>query len=321
MIVKLPVNATKIEAARGLSIDELLGLSLKPISIQNAKNIARRSNVFLEWAFRREGQDAPFTLLQQVKITKKKKGGKKRRAFTDQELRLVFNPTTLGRSNQPSPYMFWLPLIGVHSGMRINEIAQLDLADLVVRDGIACFNVTDEPDPDEEADLFEIGVKSVKTEAAKRLVPIHTSLIRLGLLEYAKALAAAGHTRLFPDLVGGRDGPGQPASKHFGRYCDRIGLADKKLVFHSFRHGAVGRMRSLRVPKELRKVVVGHSMLEETHDDYGDMFNDYSTADKREAVEALTFEDIIDYEALKAKAPALPDLARAIARNERRKAE
>ncbi|MDQ9171920.1 site-specific integrase [Oxalobacteraceae bacterium R-40] len=318
VIVKLPVNSTKIQTTRGLNIDEVLELGLQPISIQNAKNIARRANVFLEWVCRREGHQVPFKLLEQVRITKKKKGVKKRRAFTDDELRIVFHPATLGVSTQPSPYMFWVPLIGVHTGMRINEIAQLDLADLIIRDGIPCFNVTDLPDLEEEAELVEVSGKSVKTEAAKRLVPIHQRLIELGLLEYAKVLRAAGHTRLFPDLTGGRDGPGQPASKQFGRYCDRIGLTDLKLVFHSFRHGAVGRMRSQRVHKELRKVVIGHSLLEETHDDYGDIVNDYSARDKQEAIEALRFDDIIDYAALKTKVPSLADLNRALARNLRR---
>lgn len=63
---------------------------------------------------------------------KKLKSAKKRRAFTDDELRVVFNPATLGKSTQASPYMFWLPLIGAHTGMRINEIAQLLLSDLVM---------------------------------------------------------------------------------------------------------------------------------------------------------------------------------------------
>jgi integrase len=35
--------------------------------------------------------------------------------------------------------MYWLPLIGLHSGMRINEIAQLALADISLQDGIHAF--------------------------------------------------------------------------------------------------------------------------------------------------------------------------------------
>lgn len=53
---------------------------------------------------------------------------------------------------------------------------------------------------------------------------------------------------------------------------------------------------------------------------YGDMFNDYSARDKQEAIEALRFDDLIDYQALKANAPTLINLNRAMTRNERRKA-
>ena len=317
VILKLPANRSKLEAARGLDVDAVLDLRLPPMSVQNAKNIARRATKFLRWASKREGKPLPFVLLDHVRVTKKLKGGKKRRAFTDAELKIVFAPDTLGVSNQASPYMFWMPLIGVHTGMRINEIAQLDLSDIVEIDGITCFSVTDQPDPEEEAELAQ--AKSVKTEAAKRIVPIHDALLRLGLLEYGKALRSAGHGKLFPDLSPGRDGPGQAASKQFARYCDRIGLSDSMLVFHSFRHGAVGRMRSAHVQKELRMVVVGHSALEDTHDSYGDMHGDYSVHDKKKAIQALDFDQVINYDALRERAPGPEELRRSLARKGRLK--
>lgn len=214
--------------------------------------------------------------------------------------------------------MFWLPLIGAHSGMRINEIAQLLLSDLVMLDGVHCFNVTDSPDPDEEPEEAA-RAKTIKTEAGKRIVPVHAQLIELGLWAYADALKSAGHSRLFPDLVGGRDGPGQPASKQFGRYCDRIKLTDAELVFHSFRHGAVGRMRSAKVAKELRMVVVGHSAAEDTHDDYGDIQNDYSVHDKLAAIAALDFDAVVDYAALRARTPTLAALEHSLTAKAKRK--
>lgn len=311
VVTKLPPNSTKLAATRDLSTDAILLLGLPPNSIVNAKNIARRATNFLKWACKREGFKCLFELCDDVKITKKKKGAKNRRAFTDDELRVVFNPETFGTSAQAGPYIFWLPLIGVHTGMRINEIGQLMVSDLVIKDGVHCFDVNDEPDQDEEAELN----KSVKTEAAKRLVPVHSRLIELGLLDYAVALRNAGHRRLFPDLSDeARDGPGQPASKHFARYCNRIGLSNPMLVFHSFRHGAVGRMRAAGVPKELRMVVVGHSALEDTHDGYGDINNDHSIISKHDAIEALNFDSALDYVALRTAAPTVHDLKRALAR-------
>jgi integrase len=302
IIKKMPANSTKLANTRELSVDELVALGLPPMSLTNAKNIARRTNKFLRFAFRREGVDAPFQLLDEVKVAKRAKGENRRQVFTDDDLRLIFNPETLATGQQAKPYMYWVPLIALHSGMRINEIAQLLLSDLTVIDGIECFNVTDEPDPNDEDDKQELARrKSVKTEAGKRVVPIHPKLIELGLLSYAQTLRQAGHTRLFPDLAtDNRDGPGQPASKQFGRYLNRLKLTDRRLVFHSFRHGAVEHLRGhTDLPRELRKLVVGHSPYEDTHDGYGNVEKSYSTRQKFDAISRLNFDSAIDYAGLK----------------------
>ena len=313
MIGKIPANRTKIAKTRGMSIDELTALDAPKLSPQSAKNVAMRTNRFLTWAFRREGGKPPFELMGNVRINARLKTVQ-RRAFTDDELRTLFDPATYAKGRQQSPYMYWLPLIGLHSGMRINEIAQLALADMVSRDGIVCFHVTD--DDIEEAQGRR--AKRVKTDAGRRIVPVHDDLVNLGLLDYIQAVRQDGYNVLFPELIGGRDGPGQPASKYFARYCDRVGLRDPGLVFHSFRHGAVGRMRSAGIAKELRMVVVGHSAAEDTHDGYGDIKNDFSIADRKRAIDALDFRQALDYRELRKLRPTLTALRNAVAKAQTR---
>jgi integrase len=313
MIGKIPANRTKIASAGALSIDELTVLDIQKLSPQSTKNIAQRTNNFLNWAFRREGGKAPFELMGNVRITVRSKTVN-RRAFMDDELRILFNAATYAQGRQQSPYMYWLPLIGLHTGMRINEIAQLALADIGWKDGIACFHVTDD-DADNAKDRR---AKRVKTDAGRRIVPVHDALVSLGLLDYAQIVRQDGHKVLFPELIGGRDGPGQPASKHFARYCDRVGLRDPALVFHSFRHGAVGRMRTAGIAKELRMVVVGHSPADDTHDGYGDIKNDFSIADRKRAVDALNFDQVLDYITLSELRPEKSDLNAALVRAQSR---
>ena len=291
-IVKVPTNRTKSALTRSLSIDEMVTLKIPKISSQTVKNNAQRTNNFLAWAFRREGGKPPFELMNKMRITARSKKIQ-RRAFTDDELRTLFSTATYEQGQQQSPYMYRLPLIGLHSGMRINEIAQLELADLISYADTVCFNVDDDGD-DGEDDTMSRRAKRVKTDAGRRVVPIHGALIDAGLLDYVDALRREGHSALFPELAGGRDGPGQAASKQFARYCDRVGLVDRALVFPSFRHGAVGRMRAAGIAKELRKVVVGHSAAEDTHDGYGDIKNDFSIADRKRAINALKFENALD---------------------------
>lgn len=309
IISKVPTNRTKIAIARDLTLDEMIALDVPKLSPQSAKNVAIRTNRFLAWAFRREGGKPPFELMGNTRITARSKTVQ-RRAFTDDELRTLFSPATYAQGRQQSPYMYWLPLIGLHTGMRINEIAQLALADIASHNGIACFHVTDDGD-DESKDRR---AKRVKTDAARRIVPVHDALVNLGLLDYVQMVRLDGHNILFPELIGGRDGPGQPASKQFARYCDRVGLKDTGLVFHSFRHGAVGRMRAAGIPKELRMVVVGHSAVEDTHDGYGDIKNDFNISDRKRAIDALKFENVLNYDSMKKLRPALIDLQVAIQR-------
>ena len=303
VISRIPANRTKIATARELSIDQMMALDVPKLSPQSTKNIAQRTNNFLSWAFRREGSKPPFELMGNVRITTRSKTVH-RRAFTDDELRTLFLPTTYALGRQRSPYMYWLPLIGLHTGMRINEIAQLELADIGSRDGIAYLHVTD----DDVDEVEGRRAKRVKTNAGRRIIPIHTALLKLGLLDYARIVSQDGHNVLFPELIGGRDGPGQPASKYFARYCDRVGLRDPGLVFHSFRHGAVSRMRAAGIAKELRMVVVGHSATEDTHDGYGDIKNDFGLTDRKRAIQALDFNGILDYEALFTLRPSLNEL-------------
>jgi len=308
-IEKVPANRTKIALARSLSLDEMAALDVPKLGPQSAKNVAMRTNRFLVWAFRREGGKPPFELMGNVRITARSKTVQ-RRAFTDDEISTLFSPATYAQGRQQSPYMYWLPLIGLHSGMRINEIAQLALADIGLHGGIPCFHVTDEGD-DETTNRR---AKRVKTDTGRRIVPVHDALINLGLLDYVHTVRQDDHNVLFPELIGGRDGPGQPASKQFARYCDRVGLKDPALVFHSFRHGAVGRMRAAGIRKELSMVVVGHTPADDVHDSYGDIKNDFGIADRKRAVAALQFESVLDYENLKKLRPTPKNLREAVGR-------
>ena len=64
--------------------------------------------------------------------------------------------------------------IGMFTGARLNEICQLDIAD-VKQDGDTWFlNITDEGDDN----------KRIKSKAGRRKVPLHSELIRLGFLDF-----------------------------------------------------------------------------------------------------------------------------------------
>lgn len=314
-IFRIPKNRQKMPATRGKTIAEMLLIpNLELLSPATVKDEALRANLFLDWIFHHEGAKPPFILLEKFKA--EKADARQRRPFNDDELRLVFNPSILCNDRRPSPYKFWLTLVGLHTGARINEIAQLDLADIISVDGISCFNFTDELDQG-----VSIGPgrqkKRLKTEAGKRIVPIHSHLIELGLLEYVNLLREEGHVMLFPDLAHAKKNYGSLASKWFAHNCDRIGLKDPALTFHSFRHGATTLLAKKNVQRELRKVIVGHSHHDDVHDHYIHLAGMFSVFEKQQAIELLDFSNVIDYSGLKKIAPTLKELRQALARNGR----
>jgi integrase len=142
------------------------------------------------------------------------------------------------------PHRKWVPLIGMYSGMRIGEICQLEVADIIEVGGTPAF------------DINEAGDKRLKTPQSERIIPIHPELIRLGLLEYVNDLRKKGVTRLFPELRKGRDGYSQSVSRWFGRFKKTFGFEPQ---FHSLRHTVATKLREAGVPMDLISDILGHS--------------------------------------------------------------
>ena len=91
---------------------------------------------------------------------------------------------------------YWLPLLGIYHGNRLEEFAQLHRADVHQEDGIWFLDINDEGD------------KQVKNEQSKRRVPLHPELLRLGFLTYVEKTAPNADDRVFPLLR-----PGGPDKK------------------------------------------------------------------------------------------------------------
>ena len=198
----------------------------------------------------------------------------RRELFTEDELVQIFSadwfkkgtgtPNQYGRYTSFRPFHYWLPLLALYLGGRINELCQLYLADIRVdKNGVAYidFNL-DASDKmmDEEAQTG--GDKSLKTVNAIRQVPIHPRLIELGLLEYVDALKAAGYDRLFPELKHNKiKGYRAAASKWFNEnYFGKVlGFPrDGKKTFHSLRHTFINAVDEFETNERTIAQLVGH---------------------------------------------------------------
>lgn len=165
------------------------------------------------------------------------------------------------------PHYYWLPLLGLFTGGRLNELAQLYLADIKTTDEgtpYIDFNLegadkrhVDDSDQPAAAD------KSLKTISSAREIPIHKNLLELGFLEYCAALRTAGHVRLFPELkFDAKKGYGKAAGKWFNeRFLGhnlKIARNGRK-TFHSLRHNYATALGAAGVPTTVKSDLMGHS--------------------------------------------------------------
>ena len=203
-------------------------------------------------------------------------------------------PLYIAGAKRVNDWRFWVPLICLFSGMRLNEACGLGVSDVRTSpEGIAYFHVRD-----------DIDGQRLKSNAARRRIPVHSSLVEIGFLRFVATAARAGQTRLFEDLEG--DGSGYFSarpSKFFAdlrpRYIDKKPEHPGRLTFHSIRHTVTTRLRAAGVREDVSKALVGHEQ-DDVHGHYGDV--DIPTL--QDAVEKIV------YPGLDLSAVAQPDAKR-----------
>lgn len=254
----LPANISRLSKYRGKTIPELLEMKATPQSETNCSKKIERISTMFKWALdekRKWGIDAnPFTGFGQADDNKTD-----RRPFTHDELQLILNHPTFQEKKFNTTYSFWLIPLATYTGARLGELAQLDLKDFTEVDGIQCIDINDIDAPElvpAEGDRK----KRVKTKNAKRLVPLHPELIRIGIIRYVFTLLGRGEQHLFPELSRKRrDGPAHAASNWFGRFRTKVGINTKQeAVFHSFRHMFITNILDNGVSPHMLAPIVGH---------------------------------------------------------------
>tara|TARA_R110002095_G_C4236908_1_gene238561 strand:+ start:113 stop:1831 length:1719 start_codon:yes stop_codon:yes gene_type:complete len=263
VILKLPPNWTKVAAIKELSIKDAATkaekLALLPMSDTNINKILRFTGSIWNWIIRNydDVTNNPFTGMN---ISIKSQARDERFPFTQDELKAIFSaPVYTGclsesKWQQSGTYSmkdtakYWVPLIGLFSGARLGEILQLHIEDIKQEGGIHYLDINaDQPD------------KTLKTNSSKRIIPIHRTLIGMGLIALVEKRKAKGEHRLFPEITKGNDGTYSHAfSGHFRRFLTALGIKHQKNSFHSFRHTFEDACRNSGVPKEIMDALQGH---------------------------------------------------------------
>jgi integrase len=180
--------------------------------------------------------------------------------FSKEDLQLIFSqPRFQGHKSkkQSTPVYeddYWLPLLALFTGARLEELCRLRKKDIRTEGSIHYFEIM----PPELAPEISTRKKrkAGKTKAAHRCTPIHPALMEtLGFREFVES-KPEGY--LFTLNVEDTK-RGSESGRDFSRFKAKLGF-DKAKVFHSFRHTIRDALTAAGVSGEFIKGIVGHSL-------------------------------------------------------------
>jgi integrase len=275
-LTKLPANFYKKYPDR--TIKQVLALpDLVPMSVVSVNKHMVRIGAVLRYGVR---EGFLFrNVAEALALPLKRSTDEERSIYSDDEIKHVLIILTSDSSASIRDERRWIPLIGIFSGMRLDEICQLYLDDIQQVDDIWCFNINDEKD------------KKLKNIASRRIVPIHPFLLHHGLIEYAEKARGIGHQRFWPHLT---YSPTMGYSNKFGKWYQRFNrqyiTQDKRKVFHSFRHSFANKLKQQGVSEFLIAELMGHKNHSITTGRYGKKYEPYVL---RDAIKCLKYETLV----------------------------
>ncbi|GHD41033.1 hypothetical protein GCM10017083_04900 [Thalassobaculum fulvum] len=142
-------------------------------------------------------------------------------------------------------HRFWLPILAAYTGARLNELGQLLVSDVRQTGDVRYISIN-----------VHDG-KRTKNAGSIRDVPLHRDVLGAGFIEYVETVKDGP---LFPGLQPDKHGTVTGNyTKQFGRMLrSEIGITDKRLVFHSFRHRFKDACLEAEIPEGAIQKMMGH---------------------------------------------------------------
>lgn len=162
--------------------------------------------------------------------------------FTHDELAKFFTADSYLLS-MSAPDLFFAPLIGIYTGMRISEATAIACDDVRTVNGVSYIHIPDS-----------------KTTSGIRDVPICDALLQLGFLDYVKEVQAAGATRIFPHRPKVNHSYSKELSRAMLTYLRKQGIkkTDDHKSFHSFRVNVITALANYGANTAQVMKITGH---------------------------------------------------------------
>jgi len=219
--------------------------------------------------------------------------------FSGEELLLLFKHVEFTsqrgkfENKKRAEAKFWVPLLCLFHGVRVNEVCQLLTSDIKEEEGIPYLHI-------HLHDEGSVKVKSLKTKASLRKIPIHDKLLEIGFLSFVEAQTADECICLFPELTANTNGSkSSKVSKWFIRTLRGKALPDLEVAtlgngdktLKSMRHLFARKIRDAGVPSEIRFALGGWTRKERQNAESG-YGKGYSLPVLKEALDRLDYSAI-----------------------------
>ena len=205
------------------------------------------------------------------------------KSFEDTDLKAIYGKGYLEAC--PKPDHYWIPIVALYSGARLNEIAGLPIQNVRLIDGVHAMEITD-----------------TKTSKVGRVVPVHQTLIELGFWDYVEQVRSLGAERLFPHTVDGNNGHGKNAARQFANWLDKLGITDPYKVFHSTRSTLITRLHTADANPAHAMQITGHDGVQVQNIHFQTYTQGIGLAQLRDTLNRVHY--VLDMEALKVSDPA-----------------
>lgn len=256
LLHKMPKHRNKRPEFAGMHIKEIFKLECTDtISLKTQQNIMQYICTFFKWCSASHHKNPISNIAEGINIPDDPhtSPNQYKDNFDISELANMLTALAQLKTNSKRwEWQYWIPIVALFSGCRINELCQIYLSDIIQKDGIACFDINP---------FSKYGDKTVKNRASIRLVPIHSILLELNFLDFVANIKSQTVERLFPDLTYEE---GQGYKRKIGRWFNesfkqKYMSTSSRKTFHSIRANFLTQLNNSNPNHVYMQCIAGHA--------------------------------------------------------------
>ena len=259
VLLQLPTKLSQNSLYKDKSLDEIIVLAKdRPkISKSTIKKYIVRVSEFFKYCYDSDYIDKNPAVDLQINLNQDDVTNKN--PYEDSDVNALLDIVSKIRSSGDTKSqriskdeLFFVTHIAAYSGMRLNEIIQLNTDDIVEKYNIVCFSLNT------KIDVKTGKSKTLKTRNSVRIVPIHSKLSSIGLLEFIESKKKLA--RKYGKAVRLFNCNNKDFSEYFRKKINTkvIKDGDKTRTFHSFRHTFINKLIQSGQRVEHIAALVGH---------------------------------------------------------------